>query len=79
MLVVHVVITHRGLFGADVNHLESLGNAPVGADAFARAQEASKAVNRPDIWGLGPDSDVATALNTALNAYGDAAAKDIPR
>jgi type II secretory pathway pseudopilin PulG len=50
-----------------------------GPDAFKRAQEASKAVNREDLWKLDPSSEDYKAINDALNAYGDAAARDTPR
>lgn len=47
-----------------------------GLDAFKRAQEASKAINREDVWQLDQASDQVKAINAALNAYGDAAAQD---
>ena len=50
-----------------------------GPDAFRRAQEASKAVNREDLWKLDPGSEDYKMINDALNAYGDAAARDTPR
>lgn len=50
-----------------------------GPEAFQRAQAAQAAVSRDDLFKLDPESDDYKAVNEAMNAYGNAAVRDIPR